>query len=132
MARGWLVVWFVASLTLAACAGGKTPDELRALARQSVAFLEDGRTTREEALTTLGVPTAVFEDERILTYRMYLHDEAGLVVVRHGPPGPRYGGPYDAQSVGDYHLILVFDTKSVLARHKLLKPGRYREPSGAN
>jgi hypothetical protein len=127
MARGWLVVWFVASLTLAACAGGKTPDELRALARQSVAFLEDGGTTREEALTTLGVPTAVFEDERILTYRMYLHDKAGLVVVRHGPPGPRYW-----RAVGDYHLILVFDTKSVLARHKLLKPGRYREPSGAN
>ncbi len=37
-----------------------------------VSYLEDGRTTKQQVLLRLGLPSAQFERERILTYRMKL------------------------------------------------------------
>ncbi len=114
----------VVVMAVAACATQRTPAETSALEQKSIAFLEPGKTTREEVLINLGVPTAVFEKERIFTYRMVLHDREGLIVVAHGLPGPRYGLP----GFGNYHLIVVFDQGDAVTRYRVLKPGHYRDP----
>ncbi len=95
------VIVFLVSLGLAACAAAQGAD-WRAKQNWS-SFLEDGNTRKEEVLSRLGVPSGVFEDGRILIYRV-LVDAAPWRLKRDDP-----------------QLILVFDEKQVLERHKLLE-----------
>ncbi len=84
-----------------------------------LAYLKDGSTTKEEVLLRLGLPAARFEGERILTYRLMLTDEEGLVVVARefNMRDPRLS--YWPR--GEYSLVLVFDGKYILQRHALLR-----------
>ena len=95
---------FVIGLALlAACAGG--PEITVAEAeRKYLDYLKVGQTTREEVISRLGAPAAVFENERILTYWLRLTAERGFV-----NSGKAYG------------LTLVFDRTGRLEKHKLLK-----------
>ena len=84
-----------------------------------LAFLQDGRTTREEVLLSLGTPSAHFEGDRVLTYALW--NTSGETWVRRGrslgtnPAGspPAYTQPTD-------NLVLVFDASGVLTRHSLV------------
>ncbi len=81
-----------------------------------LAFLEDGKCTREQVLLRLGPPMAQFEGERILAYA-FREDAQGewrleaRAVVSDGrlsyPPGTS-------------SLVLVFSADSVLLRHSLV------------
>lgn len=51
--------------------------------RDLLDFLEDGRTTREDALLALGDPSASYETGRILTYRL-ARDDGGYFLVADG------------------------------------------------
>ncbi len=95
---------FVIGLALlAACAGG--PEITVAEAeRKYLDYLKVGQTTREEVISRLGAPAAVFENERILTYRLRLTAERGF-----DNSGEAYG------------LTLVFDRTGRLEKHKLRK-----------
>ena len=85
----------------------------------SLAFLQDGRSTREEVLLNLGTPSAHFEGDRILTYALW--KSSGGTWIRQGrglgtnPVGspPAYTQPTD-------NLVLVFDANGVLTRHNLV------------
>lgn len=85
----------------------------------SLAFLQNGKTTREEVLLNLGTPSAHFESDRILSYALW--KTSGETWVRRGrslgtnPAGspPAYTQPTD-------NLVLVFDARGVLMRHSLV------------
>ncbi len=77
---------------------------------QLLDFIQDGTTTRDEILLNLGQPSAVFQDEAILTYRIG-EDKRGYFI--------------EVPSVSDwqfvrYSLVLVFDAKGTLQRHNLV------------
>lgn len=104
---------------LAGCA----PPQLRPAAPAELqvewlAFLGDGRTTREEVLLRLGTPTAHFEGERILTYA-FSRNAAGA----WGPAARTWDRAqkrpvYSSQPIRS--LVLVFAADGRLARHSLV------------
>ena len=75
--------------------------------RKYLDYLKVGQTTREEVISRLGAPAAVFENERILTYWLALTAERGFV-NSYGPGGT-------------YGLTVVFDGTGRLEKYKLLK-----------
>lgn len=83
---------------------GASPDLL--------AFLADGTTTREEVVLKLGQPSANFEEDRILTYRIGEH-----VTLGYYPIVPDQVLPW--QSVR-HSLVLVFDEAGILKKHNLV------------
>jgi hypothetical protein len=90
-----------------------TPDELRL---GPLNYLQEGTTTREQALLKLGVPSADFEKGRILTYRLAVAP-GGAITPRPRQPG--LGVPQSADW-SDYSLVLVFDDKGVLKKQSLV------------
>lgn len=110
---------FFAVLGLAAvgCEDVAKPDATQARVEEFFAFVQDGRTTREEALLKFGVPARQFEGGRILTWRLRV-DPPGTV----GPLGssaaatdPRYA-TWPPGTHG-YDLVLVFDAQGRVERH---------------
>lgn len=91
------------------------PAELQA---EWLAFLVDGKTTREDVLLRLGTPSAHLEGERILTYAFMRH-RTGVwgPVGRRWEPTQRsfvYSGPH----LGS--LVLVFAGDGRLVRHSFV------------
>ncbi|HJV89720.1 MAG TPA: hypothetical protein VJ623_05390 [Holophagaceae bacterium] len=112
-------------LVVAACLGGCAPPELQvaesAFTHTGIlAFLQDGRTTREEVVLRLGTPNAHFEGERILCYAFGRTSKQewvrnGRAWLPRAPEGPR------PVYLGETHsLVLVFDPGGVLTRHSLV------------
>lgn len=94
------------------------PEELRS---GPFAFLQDGRTTREEALLGLGTPSWRMDGDRVLAFA-YTRP-GGEVWVRcarvwsyRPTSGPN--APVSSQPV--HSLVLVFDGGGILARHSLV------------
>lgn len=75
-------------------------------------FLEIGATTRQQTILKLGQPSASFEQDTILTYRLGHEPEQGYYVV-----SPKAMLPW--QSVR-YSLVLVFDENGVLRKQNLV------------
>jgi hypothetical protein len=101
-------------LMLAGCA---TPKPLRGRP-DLLNFLEDGKSTREEVLTTLGQPSGRFESERILTYQLgYEPRNNGYYLVERHPTA--WGWP--AWNGVQFSLVLVFDDGGVLRKRSLVK-----------
>src|SRR6266404_9929626 len=95
------------ALWLAGCATpipGASPNLLK--------FLQIGKTTREEVLLKLGQPSASFEHELILTYRVGEDIKQGFYVVT-----PKAVMPW--QQVR-YSLVLVFDAGGILQKQNLV------------
>lgn len=95
------------ALALAGCA---TPD--RAARPDLLTFLEPGRTHREDVLLKLGQPSAAFEQERIITYRIG-------ETARHDQFIVTPGTVYRWQKVR-YSLVLVFDGGGILRKQALV------------
>ncbi len=103
-----LLVLFFLPFLLIACAQFYVNDiELQ---QKWLAFLEDGKTDREEIVLRLGRPESQFENGRIWIYAMLLNEEGKLEVRKE-----RY---FHWQ----YNLVLVFDG-DVLKRYSLLRVG---------
>ena len=75
-------------------------------------FLREGATTREEVILQLGQPSASFEHERILTYRLGEVRRAGLYLI----------SPTNTLPWADvrYSLVLIFDGSGRLERKGLV------------
>ncbi|MEO5988871.1 MAG: hypothetical protein ABIU54_04765 [Candidatus Eisenbacteria bacterium] len=85
-----------------------------------IAFLADGLTKRAEVMSRLGDPSAVYEAEHILIYRM---DEGLRVVSLRGIDAedrPRPNEPTRWTQVF-HNLVLAFDSTGVLETHRLLR-----------
>ena len=73
-------------------------------------FIQDGRTSVEEAYLYLGDPSGLYENGRILSFRLG-QDEGGYypVLKTTGFSGVRFS------------LIMVFDERGILKRHSLVQ-----------
>lgn len=112
------VLVLVLSLLLVGCAAPLQVAQTE-VEQKWLAYLKDGKTTKEEVLLRLGLPAAQFEGERILTYRLMLTDAEGVVVVARELD---LGDPRVSHWVrGQYSLVLVFDAKHLLQHHALLR-----------
>lgn len=81
-------------------------------------FLVDGKTARQEVFLQLGQPSARFENERILTYRLgYESKNSGYYVLEREVT---YEG-WPAWKAANFSLVLVFDEGGVLKRHSLVR-----------
>jgi hypothetical protein len=82
------------------------------------AFLQEGRTTREEVLLRLGTPSAQFQEARVLSYT-YLTLPSGRF-LRMG----RFWDPISRRAVfrgqGVHDLMLAFDERGVLRQQALV------------
>lgn len=92
-------------LLIVACAAQKQQSDPALLE-----FVTDGQTTRSEVLLRLGEPSASFESEHILTYRIGGDSTDGFFV--RDAPGTWYGT--------NYSLVLVFNPTGVLESHSLV------------
>ena len=103
-----LLFFIIITAIFAGCAYERPtpPDE------SIIEFLEDGLTTKKEAILELGYPSGKFEGERILTYRLSYSSEQKWRVREKVDP-------YDWQLV-KYSLVLVFDDNNVLEKHSLV------------
>lgn len=88
-----------------ACATSRQPGDTALLA-----FLSAGQTTRAEVLQRLGQPSARFENDAILTYRIGGDADQGFYV--RDAPGTWYKT--------NYSLVLVFGDGGYLERHTLV------------
>ena len=97
-------------LLLAGCA---TVPETRGRA-DLLDFLVDGQTTRAEVLLKLGQPSAKFETEKILTYRVAFDPKkkAYYVVERQ-----EQSSAWSTWERVKWSLVLVFDEQGVLQKH---------------
>lgn len=100
---GWQGV--VLATVIAALTGCGTPIGNQ----QLLDFIQDDKTTREEVLLRLGEPSATFQNERILTYRVD-QDDGGYIVVSKSES-------FSAK----FSLVLSFDEDGVLRRHSLVR-----------
>jgi hypothetical protein len=109
--RGY-VPWSLAMLALVLLlfTGCVTP--IAGAKKDLLEFLRPGHTTREEVLTTLGQPSGVFEQEKILTYRLGHDENQGYYII-----SPRQLMRWESIR---YSLVLVFDSNGVLRKHTLV------------
>ena len=96
-------------------------------------FLVDGNTTEEQVITKLGKPSATFEGNDILTYRLGFDARCcGYVVVDRDSEPISMWPPTAAdrdnswRPVADWDkarrsLVLVFDNEKVLRRHSIVE-----------
>jgi hypothetical protein len=77
-------------------------------------FMQDGHTTKNEVEARLGPPRSVFEDGKVLIYRVFMDDEGRMNLRFKGGQTPVF-----ECSV----CILEFDEKNVLVRHSIVKNG---------
>ncbi len=80
-------------LVLVSCAKKQPTDDVTAL-QTSLAFLEDGKTTKERLRARLGPPSGEFDQGKIWTYR-------GFAIA--------------------YHLVFVFGEEDIVKTHRVLK-----------
>ena len=99
--------FLLAASSLALLAGGcaSTPTGRPDL----LSFIEDGRTTREQTYLQLGEPSAIYEDGRILAFRLG-QDDGGYFLVDKRP------GFYGVS----YSLILAFNESGLLKQHSVV------------
>ena len=109
------IIALVGALGYAAGCESQPPTAAQ-LEQGPLAFLHDGQTTKEDVLLKLGVPTAQFEGERILTYRL-VADAQGMHVV--GREHVKAGQDSSSHEIAEYSLVLVFEGNA-LGRHSLV------------
>jgi hypothetical protein len=102
------------SLLLAGCA--TTPLQGRA---DLLNFLADGQTTRADVIVALGQPSARFESDKVITYRLgYEPKNHGYYVVEREPPAET---GWSTWFRAKYSLVLVFDDAGALRKHSLVE-----------
>lgn len=119
--RAYLVFFpltLIVILTGCATPRVQTADTKLLFSSELLGFIRDGITTREEVVLKLGIPSAQFEGEKILTYQLRA-DQAGkwhLVA----PQINRITG-FREWREETCSLVLVFGEDGVLRKHSLVE-----------
>jgi hypothetical protein len=118
--RGALLLASLAAANLAACVIIPIPvDHTRGRVVDPKTAIEIGVTTREEIVSRVGEPDAVWEDERVLVYS-WEHSNLLLIVGAGGPGGAVVGAGYVYR---DRMLLIKFDdTDRVLRAEWVERP----------
>ena len=110
-----LLLVLTLALALVGCA--TTPPPLKG-SPELLSFLADGKTTRTEAIMTLGQPSGRFESEKILTYRLGFEPRnSGYYVVERETTA----NGWPTWTAAKFSLVLVFDDAGILLKHSLVK-----------
>lgn len=120
MLRRITAMGFLILLLLSGCAETKLQTLDDSVLQQQLALLEDGKTTKQDILLRFGIPSAQFEGERILTYRLRFNQKENRfeVISREvDRRDPRFAEWMQTE----YNLVLVFDDKHVLQKHSMLR-----------
>ena len=107
----------LSSFLLIGCAAQKLRIAPHEIEQKWLPFLEDGRTTKEDVLVKFGLPSAQFEGERILTYRLMIDENEGPIVVAREAHIFVPRSWYRAE----YNLVLIFDDQHILQKHSLIQ-----------
>ena len=111
-----LVCWI--SALLGGCAVPRIqPLDTETFLSTAVPFIRDGVTTRRQVLLELGMPSAQFEQQRILTYLLQF-EESELTVLMPVRGTEVHG--YMRWPSQTYNLVLVFGYGGVLERHSVV------------
>jgi hypothetical protein len=107
--------WLVPALAVLGWCGCATPTPPGISPDANIlGFLKNGATRRAEVVERLGEPSAVFEQDHILTYRVAGDSKRGFWIRgRVGQPNFGWIGVNNS-------LVLVFDESGVLQRHSLV------------
>ena len=112
------IALLVAAAALGCATNQPPPPTPQEIERQHLPFIQDGVTTREDALLRLGIPSAQFEGEHIFTYRLCFDGKKlDPVTATTDANDPRYRTWPGAA----FNLVLVFDARHVLQKHSFLK-----------
>ena len=122
-------ICFFLSLVLVSCAPTLQQLAPAEAEQRWLPFLQDGKTTKEEVVLKLGTPSAQFQGERILTYRLAedrgsrFEETKGLIPTPREivALAPQPGQLVSAWVRGTYNLVLVFDQRGVLQKHSFIK-----------
>lgn len=120
MLRRITAMGFLILLLLSGCAETKLQTLDDSVLQQQLALLEDGKTTKQDILLRFGIPSAQFEGERILTYRLRFNQKENRfeVISREvDRRDPRFAEWMQTE----YNLVLVFDDKHILQKHSMLR-----------
>ena len=87
-----------------------------------LAFLRVGETTRQEVILKFGQPSASFEHETILTYRVGHEARQGYYIITPKVLTGQQLGKVQATSWESvaYSLVLVFDGNGILQKQNLV------------
>ncbi len=102
------VLFLLIGLVLGGCETPRIPGASPEL----LGFLQVGTTTREQVVLKLGQPSASFEQEHILTYRVGEDKRQGKYIV-----APKALMPWERTH---YSLVLVFTEDGRLAKMNLV------------
>ena len=105
------LIFIVALLVLPGCTTITKTANIPPSSMSLLDFLQDGKTSKETALITLGQPSGTYEKERIITYRIGKDDKTGYYVM------DRIGFWIGVR----FSLVLVFDEKEKLTKHSLVE-----------
>ena len=120
MFRRSAAIGLLTILLLSGCAETRLQTVDNATVHQQLALLEDGKTTKEDMLLKFGIPSAQFEGEKILTYRLLYNRKENrfeVVSLEVDRRDPRFREWVQTE----YNLVLVFDEKHILQKHSMLR-----------
>lgn len=120
MLRRFAAIGFLILLVVSGCAETRLQTVDDSILQQQLALMEDGKTTKQEILLKFGIPSAQFEGEKILTYRLRFNQKENRfeVVSREvDRRDPRFAEWLQTE----YNLVLVFDEKHILQKHSMLR-----------
>lgn len=112
IARGRLRLQLAAIVLGAMCLAGCATPAIQGADPRLLEFLRDGASTRDEIMLALGQPSATFQQERILSYRLGEDAKQGYFVVQPNSASPWLNVRYS--------LVLVFDSGGTLQKHSLV------------
>lgn len=92
--RSRVLAGMLSVLFLASCASTPKPTDDTSTIHASLAFVEDGKTTKEDLRKRVGPPSEEFDRGRIWTY---------------------------SRLNAFYHLVVVFDAQNVVTTHRIVK-----------
>jgi hypothetical protein len=112
----------LAGMLVASLAGCVTSAPIPGASADLLAFLRSGETTRQETILKLGQPSASFERESILTYRVGHDPKQGYYIISPKVLTAQQLGKVQTMSweVVCYSLVLVFDSKGTLQKQNLV------------
>ncbi len=84
-------------------------------------FLKNGNITKEIVLLKLGQPSATYEKEHIITYRIGHEKGRGYFLWDRDFNYSETEYQYLGWSVAKFSLVLIFDNENVLRKHSLVE-----------
>ncbi len=99
---------------------GCTPTVTRQASPTLLEFLQNGHTSKQEAILKFGPPSWTTERERILFYRLGNTNKGYVVLALGDPLFPPGASMWRSGIQGKFSLVLVFDDKDILQRHSVV------------